>query len=62
MVSLLDVVGALTPVALAIIGWGVRLVWSEIKALREEQREYVRQETCRVHRELMQRQIDDLRR
>ncbi|MGD9576232.1 hypothetical protein [Desulfovibrio sp.] len=60
-VDLLDILQVLTPIAVAIVGWGVRLIWSEIKAQRAELREYVRQETCKAHREHFQRQLDALR-
>ncbi|MBT9748605.1 hypothetical protein [Desulfovibrio desulfuricans] len=60
-VDLLDILQVLTPIAVAIVGWGVRLIWSEIKSWRAELREYVRQETCKAHREHFQRQLDALR-
>jgi hypothetical protein len=60
-VDLLDILQVLTPIAVTIVGWGVRLIWSEIKAQRAELREYVRQETCKAHREHFQRQLDALR-
>lgn len=60
-VDLLDILQILTPIAVAVVGWGVRLIWSEIKAQRAELREYVRQETCKAHREHFQRQLDALR-
>ncbi len=60
-VDLFNVLQILTPIAIAIVGWGVKLIWSEIKAQRAELREYVRQETCKAHREHFQRQLDALR-
>lgn len=60
-VDLLDILQIVTPVAVAIVGWGVKLIWSEIKSWRAELREYVRQETCKAHREHFQRQLDALR-
>ena len=60
-VDLFNVLQILTPIAIAIVGWGVKLIWSEIKAQRAELREYVRQETCKAHRADMQRQIEALR-
>lgn len=60
-VDLFNVLQILTPIAIAIVGWGVKLIWSEIKAQRAELREYVRQETCKAHRADMQRQIEGLR-
>ena len=60
-VDLFDILQVLTPVAIAVVGWGVKLIWSEIKAQRAELREYVRQETCKAHREHFQRQLDALR-
>lgn len=60
-VDLLDILQIVTPVAVAVVGWGVKLIWSEIKAQRAELREYVRQETCKAHREHFQRQIEALR-
>lgn len=60
-VDLLDILQVITPAAVAVVGWGVKLIWSEIKAQRAELREYVRQETCKAHRADMQRQIADLR-
>ena len=60
-VDLFDILQILTPIAIAVVGWGVRLIWSEIKAQRDELREYVRQETCKAHRANMQRQIETLR-
>lgn len=60
-VDLLDILQVITPAAVAVVGWGVKLIWSEIKAQRAELREYVRQETCKAHRADLQRQIADLR-
>lgn len=60
-VDLFSVLQILTPIAIAVVGWGVKLIWSEIKAQRAELREYVRQETCKAHRADMQRQIEALR-
>lgn len=60
-VDMFDILQVLTPVAIAVVGWGVKLIWSEIKAQRAELREYVRQETCKAHRADMQRQIEALR-
>lgn len=60
-VDLFDILQILTPIAIAIVGWGVKLIWSEIKSWRAELREYVRQETCKAHREHFQRQLDALR-
>jgi len=60
-VNLIDILQILTPIAIAIVGWGVRLIWSEIKAQRAELREYVRQETCKAHRADIHRQIEALR-
>ena len=57
----MDVLQILTPLAFAVVGYGVRLIWSEIKSQRAELREYVRQETCKAHRADLQRQIADLR-
>lgn len=56
-----DVLQIITPVALSAVGWGVRLIWSEIRSQRAELREYVRRETCKAHREHVQRQLDALR-
>lgn len=60
-VEIWDVLQILTPIAVGVVGWGVRLVWSEIKSWRDELREYVRQETCKAHRADIQRQLADLR-
>ena len=60
-VDLIAILQTLTPIAIAVVGWGVKLIWSEIKAQRAELREYVRQETCKAHRADLQRQIADLR-
>jgi hypothetical protein len=60
-VEVWDVLQILTPVAVGIVGWGVKLIWSEIKAQRAELREYVRQETCKAHRADIHRQIETLR-
>lgn len=60
-VDIMDILQILTPVAVAIVGWGVRLIWGEIKAQRAELREYVRQETCKAHRADIHRQIEALR-
>ncbi|MDY0204837.1 MULTISPECIES: hypothetical protein [unclassified Desulfovibrio] len=60
-VEIMDVLQILTPLAIAVVGYGVRLIWSEIKSQRAELREYVRQETCKAHRADLQRQIADLR-
>lgn len=60
-VDIWDVLQILTPLAVTVVGWGVRLIWSEIKSQRAELREYVRQETCKAHREHFQRQIEALK-
>lgn len=60
-VEVWDVLQILTPVAVGIVGWGVRLIWSEIKSQRAEMRELVRNETCKAHREHIQRQLDTLK-
>lgn len=60
-VEIMDVLQILTPLAITVVGYGVRLIWSEIKSQRAELREYVRQETCKAHREHFQRQIEALR-
>lgn len=49
------------PVGIAALGGGLRLLWSEIRLLRSEQKEYVTRETCRTHRESIDRQIRDLK-
>lgn len=59
-VDLWDVLKAVTPVVISIVGWGVKQVYNEIRAQRQELREYVRQETCKAHREHFQRQLDAL--
>lgn len=60
-VDIMDILQILTPIAVTVVGWGVKLIWSEIKSWRAELREYVRQETCKAHRADMQRQIEALR-
>ena len=60
-VDIMDILQILTPIAVTVVGWGVKLIWSEIKSWRAELREYVRQETCKAHREHFQRQLDVLR-
>ena len=60
-VDLIAILQTLTPIAIAVVGWGVKLIWSEIKAQRAELREYVRQETCKAHRADIHRQIEALR-
>ena len=52
--SFLEVV---TPVAIAVVGWILRLIWGEIRQLRTDQREYVTKEMCRTHREAIQQQM-----
>lgn len=52
--------GILT-VLVGIIGWSVRFVIVLIRALRDDLKEYVRRETCRAHREAIERQIDEIR-
>lgn len=61
MVNIIDIVQILTPVVLTLLGWGVRLIWSEIRHLRNEQREYVTNQTCRMHREHIEKQIQELK-
>lgn len=61
-VALKDVIQVATPVLLAVVGWGVRLVWSEIRDLRSERKEYVLREQCRFHREGLERQLKALSR
>lgn len=46
--SFLEVI---TTVAIAVVGWMLRLIWGEIRQLRIDQREYVTKEMCRTHRE-----------
>ncbi len=60
-VDIMDILQILTPIAVTVVGWGVKLIWSEIKSWRAELREYVRQETCKAHREHFKRQLDALR-
>ena len=47
-----------TPVSIAIGGWLLKLIWAEIKQLRQDQKEYVTKEMCRTHREAIQHQRD----
>lgn len=60
-VDIMDILQIITPIAVTVVGWGVKLIWSEIKSWRAELREYVRQETCQAHIEHFQRQLDALR-
>ena len=57
-VNIWDILQVVTPAAIAVVGWGVRLIWSEIRSQRAELREYVRQETCKAHREHFRQQLD----
>lgn len=59
MVEMRDILQFATPVVLTLVGWGVKLVWSEIKGLRAELKEFVRQETCAAHRQAMEARIKD---
>ena len=47
-----------TPVSIAIGGWLLKMIWAEIKQLRQDQKEYVTKEMCRTHREAIQHQLD----
>ena len=61
-VDLWDVLQTLIFAAISVVGWGVRLIWTEIRTQREAMREYVRQESCRMHREQIQQQIEAMKR
>lgn len=61
MVEIIDIIQILTPVVLTLLGWGVRLIWSEIRHLRDEQREYTTNQTCRMHREHIENQLKELK-
>ena len=47
-----------TPVSIAIGGWLLKMIWAEIKQLRQDQKEYVTKEMCRTHREAIKHQLD----
>ena len=68
----INIFQVITPVFLAIIGWILRWIWSEIKSWRTELREMrdelrediktcVRDRECATHREQFQRQLEALR-
>ena len=59
-------------IILTVVGWGVRGIWSTIKGfdtkldhlraeIKEELKESLRQETCRAHREAIEKQFIELR-
>ena len=57
----LMVIQTLTPLFVLGVGLGVKIVVNQIRALREELKEYVRQESCRVYRESIMHEIDNLK-
>ena len=59
--TFMDVLGIVTPILVTAVGWSVRLVINQIRALREDLKEYVRRETCRAHRNAIEREIEEMR-
>lgn len=59
-VNIWDILQIASPVLIAVVGFFARLILGEVRAQRAEMKEYVRQETCRAHREHIQRQLDTL--
>ena len=57
----LMVIQTLTPLFVLGVGLGVKIVVNQIRALREELKEYVRQESCRVYREGIMHEIDNIK-
>ena len=51
----------MTPILVGAVGWSVRLVIAQIRALREDLKEYVRRETCRAHRDSIGREIMEIK-
>lgn len=52
--TFLDILSVVTPILVTAVGWSVRLVINQIRALREDLKEYVRRETCAAHRGTLQ--------
>lgn len=59
--TFMDVLSIVTPILVTAVGWSVRLVINQIRALREDLKEYVRRETCRAHRGSIEREIEEMR-
>lgn len=60
-IDITTILQVLTPVFLTLLGWGARLIWSEIRNLRNEQRAYITKETCSMHREYIEKQLAELK-
>ena len=59
--TFLDILSVVTPILVTAVGWSVRLVINQIRALREDLKEYVRRETCKAHRSAFERELEDMR-
>lgn len=61
--EVISIVSLFTPIILAVVGFGVSMVLHEVRSMkddmreaREEHREFVRKEECRLHRaEILQK-------
>ena len=63
--EVISIVSLFTPIILAVVGFGVSMVLHEVRSMkddmreaREEHREFVRKEECRLHREEILRKIE----
>lgn len=63
--EVISIVSLFTPIILAMVGFGVSMVLHEVRSMkddireaREEHREFVRKEECRLHRAEIPRKIE----
>lgn len=63
--EVISIVSLFTPIILAVVGFGVSMVLHEVRSMkddmreaREEHREFVRKEECRLHRAEILRKIE----
>ena len=59
--AFMQILSIVTPILVTAVGWSVRLVINQIRALREDLKEYVRRETCRAHRTALERELEEMR-
>lgn len=63
--EVISIVSLFTPIILAVVGFGVSMVLHEVRSMkddmreaREEHREFVRKEECRLHQAEILRKIE----
>ena len=72
-IHIIDVLQMVAVIIVAVIGIGIRSILKRMifienqiaqyrKEMKDELKEFVRKELCRIHRETMQKQIEDIKR